>query len=69
MLAQFDSDLQLVWTLRVGSLEFDDFRGVSADENSNVFAAGYFHDSVTIGDCFPLVSAGGSDLLLLKLRP
>jgi hypothetical protein len=55
-----------VWSKRFGAAHDDGFYSVAVDKWGDVGVTGFFHDAVDFGGG-PLVSAGGSDIVVAKL--
>jgi hypothetical protein len=65
LIVKYDADGNLLWANNCpGSVNAVGY-GVACDASGNVFLAGYFSGSVTVGTQ-TLVSAGGVDILLVK---
>lgn len=65
--ASFDSDGAFRWAKRYGSSTSEQGLGLAAGAGS-LYVTGFFRDTVAFGGA-PLVSAGGSDIFLVKLPP
>ncbi|MBC6474907.1 MAG: hypothetical protein GDA48_20655 [Hormoscilla sp. GM102CHS1] len=66
--AKFNSNGKLVLALNIGSTSDDLGRGIATDSNGNVWATGFFNNSIDIdGDGnYDLTSSGGNDSYVAK---
>lgn len=69
VVAKLGKNMELVWTIQLGSLADDEIRAIAADQQHDVFVLGHFRESAELTGCGTLVSAGGTDLVLMKLKP
>lgn len=74
VLMKLDSMLDTTWVLQLGSVGDDELHGVSIDPVTGAgFAFGNFSQTLSfeggIATCADLTSAGGTDLMLIKLAP
>jgi hypothetical protein len=57
-----------VWSKRFGDAAEQRALSVASDESGNVLVTGFFQGTINFGDG-PLVSAGGKDIFVAKLKP
>jgi hypothetical protein len=66
-IAKYDQGGSLQW-IKNTCCDTTDFNAVAVDEYGNIYAAGYFYHSLTIGST-TLNTAGDADILLVKYDP
>jgi len=67
--AKLSPDFEVLWHHAiVGSPGYDIFASAALDEDSNVFIAGHFRDTLAIEGCPPHTSRGDGDAVVLKRR-
>ncbi len=68
-LAKFDTDGNIVWSIRAGGARSDQGIGLSVDDTGNVYMAGYFEEEATFGMTTPLISTGQLDAFIARFNP
>ncbi len=64
--AKLDTDGKVLWARRFGGTSDDNLTDIAVDPLGNVYVTGAFQGTVDFGNG-PLVSAGGTDVFLIKL--
>ena len=71
-IAKFDANGQFIWARRIGDVSDDQAKDIALDTAGHVVMGGYFNGTIDADPgtgMEPLTSAGGNDILLVKLTP
>lgn len=64
-IAKYNSDGDFIWSARSGGPMADYLNGLTAGDSQDFYIAGFYYNSIAIGDT-TLLSSGGSDIYLAK---